>query len=975
MLIITSLRGDRNLTEYGANDFRARSYDIFVSYKREDDDARAVLVAALEKVGYDVFWDAKLNHDDWKGELRDEINRSAIVICLWSRKAAASDNVKAEAFHAFGIRKLLSAHIEDRSCVPDYFKSTNLHAFDGWRDEGSRSGQLAKIVATLERTIGTPAPSSGAQAGGTIIPVEWGDIPGAPPKLVGRSDELAMLRAAWESAVPGKINAVVLHALGGAGKSALLRAFANELLTEGGRGAARIYGWSAYSQGSGEQKRADADSFIAKALADFGFAGNQPRDPVERARALAKLVQKERTLLLLDGLEPLQNPPNVNRGRFKDAGLAELVKILASQNAGLMVLTTRQEIVELEGHGGLVINHPLDRLSEAAGADLLVELGVHGRQRELVAAARAVDGHALSVTLLGTYLSEVCCGDVRHADQFDFANIVTSEAEDEELATDKTAKPARRAAKIMRGYLGIFDKLTESGPQTEVGTADRTLLNLLGLFDRPAEGSAIKMLLKAPIPGLTDELFFESATRCFGWGPFKHHRIVRREIGEDERLQRIRRAKERLRRLRLLSKPNQGDPHELDAHPIVRAFFAGRLKTIAPEATRAAHEILYRHYSATAPAMPTTLEEMQPLFHAVQHAAKGGRAEEAWTEIVQERMQQHYSFLLRSLGAFGPYLTCLSHFFDPPWRIVRDGLSREAQAQILGEAAYSLKSLGRLRDAVEPRSASMKLIIDNNQWDSASNLASSACQELLIMGNIEESIAMGEKSIEYCEKSNLLFIEFCISDYRFAQFHSSPSFELNLDKDPYLANLFRQPLRGFTGYQVGLFLLAKGDANAALKQGREQLLRSKFHLGLAFDHLLIALAQIALEDDQAATSLETSVIEFRKSGSIHHLPKSLIARAAYQRRLAAAGAHELVEKIREDLAEIEDIAGDEMRLYLTDLALERARLALDVPAAFPDAEAARAEAVTQTALAADLIAETGYHLRDGELAELRTRLQ
>ena len=49
---------------------------------------------------------------------------------------------------------------------------------------------------------------------------------------------------------------------------------------------------------------------------------------------------------------------------------------------------------------------------------------------------------------------------------------------------------------------------------------------------------------------------------------------------------------------------------------------------------------------------------------------------------------------------------------------------------------------------------------------------------------------------------------------------------------------------------------------------------------------------------------------------------------------------------------MEDIAGEEMRLYLTDLALERARLALDVPAAFESPAAARAEAEAQTAKAA-----------------------
>ena len=95
-----------------------------------------------------------------------------------------------------------------------------------------------------------------------------------------------------------------------------------------------------------------------------------------------------------------------------------------------------------------------------------------------------------------------------------------------------------------------------------------------------------------------------------------------------------------MRKLRLLSKPNPKDPHELDAHPVVRAFFAGRLEETAPEAAKAAHEILYRHYAAAAPDLPDTLEEMQPLFHAVQHGVKAGRAQEALDEVFWRRMDR-----------------------------------------------------------------------------------------------------------------------------------------------------------------------------------------------------------------------------------------------------------------------------------------------------------------------------------------------
>ena len=122
-----------------------------------------------------------------------------------------------------------------------------------------------------------------------------------------------------------------------------------------------------------------------------------------------------------------------------------------------------------------------------------------------------------------------------------------------------------------------------------------------------------------------------------GW-LFKSRKIELEPLPEAKRTARLREAKSRLRKLRLLSKANPKDPHELDAHPVVRAFFAGRLEETAPEAAKAAHDILYRHYAAAAPDLPDTLEEMQPLFHAVQHGVKAGRAQEAFDEVYWKRI-------------------------------------------------------------------------------------------------------------------------------------------------------------------------------------------------------------------------------------------------------------------------------------------------------------------------------------------------
>jgi cold shock CspA family protein len=992
------------MKDHTANDFRAKSYDVFISYKNLDADVRDILVEALEVAGLSVWWDAKLVSGAFRPQLAGRINNCKLVVALWSAQVGANPvEVFDEMSQARGLDRLMVLRT-DGAEIPKLFGEQNFMPFDGWADPTRRKAQLEIIIAEVRRRVAAPTyqvVEPGKHAVSTLVePSEFGDIPGAPDNLIGRDIELAMLRDAWTSQPPRKVNAVVLHALGGAGKSALLRTFANELLAAGGGGAARIYGWSAYSQGSGEQKRADADGFISKALADFNFDGSLPSDSVERARALAKLIQKERVLLLLDGLEPLQDPPSLNKGRFKDKGLAELIKLLAAQNAGVVVLTTRQEVPELGGYGPLVINHALEELSSPAGADLLVELGVRGRQRDLEAAVREVEGHALSVTLLGTYLAEVCGGDIRHRDQFDFAGIVLSPGEKSDLLTDKTIIPAKRAAKVMRGYLEQFAKLaTDPKRRAEgLGGPERALLDLLGLFDRPADGPAVDALLAQHIPELSDELFFETIVIRSGFFGF-WRKVDVRELTPGQRSARLREAKNRLRKLRLLSNSSKDDPRGLDAHPLVRAFFAGHIEETAPEAAKTAHEILCRHYSAATPDLPDTLTEMQPLFHAVRHGVRAGRVQEACDEIFWRRIRRGRDlYITRVLGAFGAQLATCVHFFEKPWDKPHPLLNSDDVPWLLGDVAFALGALGRLREAITPNRAALASRIARHEWRNAATDGGILSNVLLTLGRVLEAVEVAELAVKHAD----LNYEHDQSDRADLQRelrrgtmaialaaagNMTRASELFGDAEAIRERRERyrygsgSELPSLPGYHYGDLLLAQGDAAEALRRGRYQLRFAEMYLGrglglhdIGLGKLLIGRAEEALGGSDAGPMLDAAVDGLRQSGRDDHVPKALLARAAHWRRGAAAGETKLMDPIRADLAEVEDIAGDEMRLYLTDLALERARLAIEVPLAFASAEAARGEAWAQTEKAADLIRETGYHRRDQELAELKAQL-
>src|SRR6185369_247193 len=89
--------------------------------------------------------------------------------------------------------------------------------------------------------------------------------------------------------------------------------------------------------------------FLDYALQFFGDPGPTAGAARDRGLRLAELVRREKTLLVLDGVEPLQHPPGPLAGKLKDPGLAALLKSLAAGNPGLCVVTTRERIADLAG--------------------------------------------------------------------------------------------------------------------------------------------------------------------------------------------------------------------------------------------------------------------------------------------------------------------------------------------------------------------------------------------------------------------------------------------------------------------------------------------------------------------------------------------------------------------------------------------------------------------------------------------------
>jgi hypothetical protein len=88
--------------------------------------------------------------------------------------------------------------------------------------------------------------------------------------------------------------------------------------------------------------------------------------------------------LVLDGLEPLQNPPGPQEGRLREPSLQALLRELAAFNKGLCVITTRTPLADVADYERTsALRRDLEQLSNDAGAKLLRALGAKGDEADL----------------------------------------------------------------------------------------------------------------------------------------------------------------------------------------------------------------------------------------------------------------------------------------------------------------------------------------------------------------------------------------------------------------------------------------------------------------------------------------------------------------------------------------------------------------------------------------------------------------
>jgi tetratricopeptide (TPR) repeat protein len=765
----------------------------------------------------------------------------------------------------------------------------------------------------------------------------------SPAILFGRERELEALDKAWADQ---HLNLYTLVAWGGVGKTSLVAHWvAERLMKRGWPGVERYFDWSFYSQGTGESRQTSADYFINEALQFFGDPDPKLGNPWERGERLAGLIRKHRTLLVLDGIEPLQYPPTDKAGkagRLKDPALEALVQSLAADNPGLCIITTREHLTNVEALA-TTEEKKLDQLLKEAAIALLRHLQITGTDEELEAAWKDAGGHALTLQLLGRFIADAYPDrDIRH-----YKDVGFEEADKE--------RHGRSAFKVMIAYERW---LASAGPESE---RELALLRLTGLFDRPISADCLQALRAEPaIPGLTDALVKLKDTQ---WNV----------------------ALTRLIDIDLLSRSEPRpaaaiDAHRaaaIDAHPLVREYFSEQLQRESPEAFRAAHSRLFDHLCKTTPYRPDDLPGLLPLYQAVAHGCHAGQHLKAFQDVYWPKIAQKDKFAsMRQLGAYRTELNALKGFFTTPWTETVPSLTGTDQGLIFGIVGFSLRALGNLNESVPILQRSQKTFVAAGDLPHAAQVAGYVSETYWVLGRLNEALVCAEESVRLADQSAVPFFQVynrtTLGDvlFRLGKFCEAQKVFEEAQRRNGQDQLMSMPSARYCE-----FLLNRGRYEEVIRHARAALIweekNDRHLLSIARHRMCLGRALLLHTGDseEVRDLLKRAVKDLDDARLREDVPWGLAVRAAFYREIGR------LDEAKDDLTKALNIANEcGCKILQADCHLEfcRLHLAFSLVGSAPEH---RTEACKHLEETMKLIESTGYRMRQREMERLEQELK
>ncbi len=741
----------------------------------------------------------------------------------------------------------------------------------------------------------------------------------------GRDAELEFLTRCWDDP---QINFVQVLAFGGVGKSALINRWLSDLSNEKFRGATRVYAWSFYWQGHSAELNSSGDFFIEHALRWFGDPNPEKGTPWVKASRLVQLVRGQKSLLVLDGIEPLQHAPGPRAGEIDTPAVAALIRELAADNSGLCVVTSRLSVTDLSAfQDGRVQTIPLKNLDTNSGVAMLKEQGLKGDVATFSQVVDEYQGHPLSLSLLGGYLSIVHDG------------AIEKYSEIESLFDEK--QQSGHAQSIMNAYLEWFN-----------GSMELELLYLIGLFDRAVSYKQLKQLANDKKFG--DELEFLGKAREIDW-KYSINSIVNSK---------------------LVSKLQFDGEDFLDCHPIVRDFLSLRLASSKSDFWLQGHKAIFELMLTSRKDTSDTTLSMEEMNTAVLHGALSQNYQEAFNFYFHEIRRMQFS--LPKEGSHHADNNCIKLFFEKQWEVPHASLTEESKIFLLMAASTNLIYLGKITEALSPCMKSINWFVNNQRWTDAATASAPLLSMLIVTGKLQEARKLIDRMSVAIEQTNnpvinamklnfeayIHYLDNNVEAARALFEESEKVLVRELPEEP-------APFPIISAYYCR-FLLDHESPHAALNRSLRTFAwrdrgawQVKFDTTsiLASDTLVLGLVFLAIGDKANAKShLNKQVELFRSANEWLYLPAGLVCRAKYFR---AVGDYEAA------LADLEESLSISKR---TGAVFSEWEARLDLCSYYLEVND-KETAASYLQSAQSLPGMSAYKFRDLEIADLQQAVQ
>jgi hypothetical protein len=703
---------------------------IFISYRISDSlDLVARLADDLIKRfgAENVFRDKNSLQfgQDWPQELQDKARGCRVMLVVigrgWQeakfesgrkkgfpRLSDPADWVRREIRAGLDERKVIIPVLVQNALIPEaeWLEECELKELSGKQSAPLRTdpdylNDLEALVLLLERYV-SPIRSSKRFPEARPEPKRWQPAVVYPlqpaPHFAGREALLAELTR-WATAGDDPNRVVALVAPGGTGKTALAERVLHSLV---GYTAAGVLVWSFY-------ENPQTEAFL-RAACEY-IAGTAPKETGGLLEALQRsLTGSVPHLFILDGLERVQAEGETGRpwGELEDPLMRRFLRWLAAGKGtcAKALITTRFSLPDLTNWTGAGFRgEVLEDMEETNALVVLRGWGVKGTDGQLRAVLKPLEDdrtrkvHALSVSVLGSYLGKLWGGDTVKAPTFDPQVLAARDP---------------KAAKLTR-ILTSYAKRLPGG--------ERDLLARLSVFPRGVTVEVIGHLINAG---------GEAAGQLAGCTQLQVLQIL-----------------EDLRGLGLVFRYDTAHGQTFTAHPFVREFFE---KLLGVADSKQIHEVVCWKLGESLvrrPSEPTDPADLDRLESLIRHTRGAGRTRAAF-RLYHDALGG-CPHLAWKLGEYSRGLRIASDLLVVGDPTGTTGLSTTELVSLFSDLGAYSSVVGSLQSALDFHTTELRCATQTGQHDIVSDAYQSIAKIYLIQCRLEVASATADKAITHDE--------------------------------------------------------------------------------------------------------------------------------------------------------------------------------------------------------------------------------